>query len=247
MQRVPAARFLALALMGTASPAGAWEEEQMLNGLRLESLGRGRATIRRGWRQLALGLAGACLVPVRAPAADRHGGHHDAVAVLAGGCYWGVESVFRHVRGIKSVTSGYAMPVPAAALRSTERAEAVRIVYDSSSISYRRILDVFFSVVHDPTELDRQGPDVGPEYRSVVFVADSGQRGEVRAYIDSLSAAHVFPGPIVTEIAGLQSFQAVDASQQDYAERHPTDPYIMTNDVPKLAALHRLFPQLYRI
>ena len=169
-----------------------------------------------------------------------------AVAVLAGGCYWGVESVFRHVRGIRSATSGYAIPVPAPGAGSAGRVEAVRIVYDSSQISFRQILDVFFSVVHDPTELDRQGPDVGPEYRSMVFVDSGRQRGMVQAYIDSLSAAHVFPRRIVTEVAALRAFQAVDDSQQNYAARHPTDPYIVANDVPKLGALQRRFPRLYR-
>ncbi|HEX5435795.1 MAG TPA: peptide-methionine (S)-S-oxide reductase MsrA [Gemmatimonadaceae bacterium] len=204
--------------------------------------------VERRWAPLLVGLvaaagtagrsASAAIVPPRAPSS--------AVVVLAGGCYWGVESVFRHVRGITSVTSGYASPVPAAGTASRGPAEAVRIVYDPSRISYRQILDVFFSVVHDPTQLDRQGPDVGPEYRSIVFVDGAAQRRVVRTYIDSLSAAHVFPKPIVTRIAALQSFKRVDDSQQRYAERHPTDPYIVTYDVPKVKALRQRFPRLYR-
>jgi peptide-methionine (S)-S-oxide reductase len=168
-----------------------------------------------------------------------------AVTVLAGGCYWGVESVFRHVRGVVSATSGYALPrTPGSSL--VQRAEAVRVVYDPSQISYRQILDVFFSVAHDPTQVDRQGPDVGPEYRSVVFVDGDREHRVVRAYIDSLSAARVFPRPIVTEIAALRGFQVVEESQQNYAARHPTDPYIVANDAPKLEALRQRFPRLYR-
>lgn len=166
-----------------------------------------------------------------------------AVAVLAGGCYWGVESVFRHVRGVTSATSGYALPAGGLLSR---RAEAVRIVYDPSRLSYQQILDVFFSVVHDPTQLDRQGPDVGEEYRSVVFADGGGERRVVRAVVDSLTAAHAFPRPIVTEIDALRAFQVVGPDQQDYAARHPTDPYIVVNDVPKIEALRRRFPRLYR-
>lgn len=186
-------------------------------------------------------------------------GHHDAagatarraaspraVAVLAGGCYWGVESVFRHVTGINSATSGYATPVPAGGADSAPPAEAVRLVYDSTRISYGQILDVFFSVVHDPTQLNRQGPDVGTEYRSIVFVQDDGQQAVVQSYMDSLAAAHVYPRPIVTQVARLRSFEAVGPGQQDYAAHHPTDPYIVANDAPKLEALSRRFPGLYR-
>jgi peptide-methionine (S)-S-oxide reductase len=173
----------------------------------------------------------------RAPAA--------AVVVLAGGCYWGVESVFRHVRGVETAVSGFAEPADTDAA-SAEPAEAVRITYDPARISLRQLLAVFFLVAHDPTQLDRQGPDVGPEYRSIVFVAGERGRGAARAIMDSLRAAHAFPRPIVTQIAALRSFQPAEASQQDYAARHPTDPYIVINDVPKLAALRRRFSQLYR-
>jgi peptide-methionine (S)-S-oxide reductase len=168
------------------------------------------------------------------------------MVVLAGGCYWGVESVFRHVRGVTSATSGFAIPTTPAGAEFEGPVEAVRIAYDSTRISYRELLEVFFTVVHDPTQVNRQGPDVGAEYRSVVFVDGDRQRGVVRDYIDSLSAARVFPRPVVTEIAALQSFQEVDDTQQDYAARHPTDPYIVINDVPRVAALRRRFPRLYR-
>jgi len=169
-----------------------------------------------------------------------------AVAVLAGGCYWGVESVFRHVRGVRSATSGFAVPREHRGTDTLPPAEAVRIVYDPARISYRRLLAVFFTVAHDPTEVDRQGPDVGPEYRSIVFVAGAEERRIARAVVDSLGAARVFSRPIVTEIATLGSFQTADPAQQDYAARHPTDPYIVANDAPKLRALRRRFPALYR-
>jgi len=169
-----------------------------------------------------------------------------AVVVLAGGCYWGVESVYRHVRGIESVTSGFATPTADANQRSSAPAEAVRLVFDPRQISYHQILDVFFSVVQDPTQLNRQGPDVGAEYRSLVFVGDAAPRKMVRSYIDSLASAHVYRRPIVTQIVALKSFDAVDASQQNYAEKHPTAPYIVINDAPKLRALQQRFPKLYR-
>ena len=169
-----------------------------------------------------------------------------AEAVFAGGCYWGVESVFRHVRGVVTATSGYALPVPAQGSAYAPRAEAVRVAYDPRQVTYRQLLDVFFSVVHDPTQLNRQGPDVGSEYRSIVFVDGERRRAMVRVYIDSLTAAHVFLRPIVTEIAALRGFQVVDDSQQDYAAKHPTESYIVINDVPKVEALRRRFPELYR-
>jgi len=163
-----------------------------------------------------------------------------AVAVLSGGCYWGMESVFRHVKGVQSVVSGYATPTG-----STSHAEAVRITYDPSRVSYRQILDMFFSVAHDPTQLDRQGPDVGTEYRSIVFVGGAVERGLVRRYVDSLTARHVYSKPIVTEVDALRDFQAVDESQQNFAEKHPDMPYIRINDAPKIEALKARFPALY--
>ena len=203
-----------------------------------------RTALRPRWL-VVLVVAAALMARPRPAVADVQGAaQSSSVEVLAGGCYWGVESVFRHLRGVMSATSGYALPASGSIF--VQRVEAVRIVYDPSQISYRQILDVFFSVVHDPTELNRQGPDVGAEYRSVVFADGERQRQVVRAYIDSLSAARVFPRPIVTEIATLRAFQVVEESQQDYAARHPTDPYIVANDVPKVEALRRRFPRLYR-
>ncbi|HET7622822.1 MAG TPA: peptide-methionine (S)-S-oxide reductase MsrA [Gemmatimonadaceae bacterium] len=173
-------------------------------------------------------------------------GPNESVAVLAGGCYWGMEYVFDHVRGVREVTSGYAIPATVEGGRFGGSAEAVRIEYDTTVVSYRQLLDIFFSVAHDPTQLNRQGPDVGPNYRSIVFPASDAQRGLVRSYIDSLGAMHIYPRPVVTEVAALQFFQAAEASQQHYAERHPHSAYIVYNDVPKVRALKQRFPALYR-
>ncbi len=197
---------------------------------------------------LLLAAAGGALLAGHLSASTTRTRAHAKTAevLLAGGCYWGVESVFEHVRGVKSATSGFAIPTPTGGGAAEPHAEAVRIVYDPSQISYRQILDIFFSVVHDPTQPNRQGPDVGTEYRSIVFVDGDGERTVVQSYIDSLAAAHVYPRKIVTEIASLQSFQVVPESQQNYAEKHPTDRYIVVNDVPKVAALKRSFPSMYR-
>jgi peptide-methionine (S)-S-oxide reductase len=178
--------------------------------------------------------------------AGRPSGTTVAEAVLAGGCYWGVESVFRHVQGVQSAVSGFAVPAPRSDTPPGPPAEAVRVRYDPARLSYGQVLALFFSVVHDPTQLNRQGPDEGAEYRSIVFVANERERSAARAYIDSLTAARTYPRRIVTEIAELRSFREVDASQQNYAARHPTDPYIVANDAPKLDALRRRFPRLFR-
>jgi len=205
----------------------------------------GARAARRPWARLLL-LAGLALaLPGAKPAPAKAARHRDAVAVLSGGCYWGVESVFDHVRGVKSATSGYAWPASEQG-GSQDKAEAVRLVYDPAQISYAQILDVFFTVVQDPTQLDRQGPDVGTEYRSVIFFQNDSQRTAAQDYVDSLSAAHVFPRPIVTRVDALKSFEPVGPDQQHFAEKNPSNPYIVANDVPKLAALRQRFPQLYR-
>jgi peptide-methionine (S)-S-oxide reductase len=172
-----------------------------------------------------------------------------ATAVFAGGCYWGVESVFRHVKGVTSAVSGFAVAVdarPAPAPGRSDYVEAVRVEYDPSQVSYAQLLAIFFLVVHDPTERDRQGPDIGPEYRSVVFVADSAERQVVRGYIDHLANAHRYPGPIVTELSELKRFREANPDQQNYAATHEREPYIVINDLPKLAALKHQYPALYR-
>ncbi len=169
-----------------------------------------------------------------------------SVAVLAGGCYWGMEYVFDHVRGVGRVTSGYAIPITENGERFSGSAEAIRIEYDSTMVSYHRLLEIFFTVAHDPTQLNRQGPDAGPNYRSIVFPRSEAQREIVRAYIDSLDEARSYPRPIVTQVAPLESFHAADPSEQRYAERHPHSPYILINDVPKVRALKARFPESYR-
>jgi peptide-methionine (S)-S-oxide reductase len=165
--------------------------------------------------------------------------------VLAGGCYWGVESVYEHVRGISAVRSGFASPETSGDDVSAGPVEAVRIVYDPSALSYEQILAVFFTVAHDPTQLNRQGPDVGKRYRSMVFVANERQRFAVKSYIDSLNESGRFEAPIVTELASLRSFLPAEESQQNYAARHPRDRYILTYDAPRIDALRRHFPGLF--
>lgn len=159
-----------------------------------------------------------------------------ATAVLAGGCFWGVEEVFEHVRGVRSATSGYTDGV----------IEAVRVVYDTSQVSYQELLQVFFTIAHDPTSRDQQGPDVGPEYRAVVYYLDDAQQAAARRMVNDLTTAHTFSRPIVTEIRPLGTFRIAEAFHQDYAARHPNDPYIVINDLPKLERLRREFPRLYR-
>ena len=168
--------------------------------------------------------------------------------MFAGGCFWGTEWVFEHVRGVTRVVSGFSGGAPAngrAGTGTTGHAESVRVTYDPSKVSYRQLLEVFFRVAHDPTSRDRQGPDVGPEYRAIVFAKDSTQLRDVSAYVNELTAQRVFRKPIVTELTLQQPFHEAEAFHQNYAERHPTEPYIAINDAPKLKRLQELFPQLY--
>jgi peptide-methionine (S)-S-oxide reductase len=171
--------------------------------------------------------------------------------VVAGGCFWGVQAVYRSVRGVISATAGYAGGTKDTAeyeIVSTGRtghAESVKVVYDPSRVSYGQLLRVFFSVAHDPTQLNQQGPDVGRQYRSAIFYADDTQRGIARAYIDQLEAAKVFHRKIVTEVAQLQKFYDAEGYHQDYFFAHPLEPYILINDKPKVAALRQQFPELY--
>ncbi|MBB3139567.1 peptide-methionine (S)-S-oxide reductase MsrA [Halomonas organivorans] len=173
-------------------------------------------------------------------------------AVLAGGCFWGVEAVFEHLDGVNDVVSGYSGGRAAGAdYRSvsagrTRHAESVRITYDPQRISYARLLQVFFSVAHDPTQLNRQGPDTGPQYRSSIFYADAAQRRVAEAYIDQLEDAGAFDRQIVTRVEALDGFYPAEAYHQDFARRHPQHPYIVIHDQPKVANLERLFPGIYR-
>jgi peptide-methionine (S)-S-oxide reductase len=172
--------------------------------------------------------------------------------VFAGGCFWGVEAVFKHLNGVISATSGYSGGTLASpsyeqvSSGATGHAESVRVIYDPSRISYEQLLDVFFAVAHDPTELNRQGPDEGTQYRSVVFVVNPAQRQAAESFIAKLRAAKTFPRPIVTEVTALRAFYPAEAYHQDFLSRHPTSPYIVANDLPKLAALRSQYPALYR-
>jgi len=176
----------------------------------------------------------------------------EQTAVLAGGCFWGVEAVFEHVKGVTDVKSGYSGGSPATAQYDTvsrgqtNHAESVQITYDPSQISYGQLLKVFFSVAHDPTELNRQGPDHGTQYRSAIFYANDEQKRIAEAYIAQLNGATVFPRPIVTQVAALKSFNVAEAYHQDYLVNHPDEPYIVFNDLPKVENLRTQLPELYK-
>jgi peptide-methionine (S)-S-oxide reductase len=197
-------------------------------------------------------IASAKAIPdpsVDAPLASAKG---ERTAVLAGGCFWGVEAVFEHVKGVTDVRSGYSGGSPANAAYEkvgsgeTGHAESVQITYDPSQISYGQLLKVFFAVAHDPTELNRQGPDTGTQYRSAIFYANDEQKHIAQAYIKQLNEAKVFGRPIVTEVSALKSFNEAEAYHQDYLANHPDEPYIVINDQPKLENLRTQLPGLYK-
>ncbi len=173
-------------------------------------------------------------------------------AVLAAGCFWGVQGVYEHVRGVTRVVSGYAGGNGATAQYetvsrgNTGHAESVQITFDPAQISYGQILQIAFSVVHDPTERDRQGPDVGSQYRSAIFFADENQKHIAESYIAQLNAEHAFDKPIATRLEPLHGFYEAEGYHQDFLERHPSHPYIAYNDLPKVENLKRVFPDLYR-
>ena len=197
---------------------------------------------------------GSPAVVVPAPSADmpRAAASGHQTVVLAGGCYWGVEAVFRHVKGVVEATSGYAGGAAATAHYNlvsdgdTGHAESVRVTFDPAQVSLGQLLQVFFSVAHDPTEVNRQGPDTGTQYRSAIFVGGAAQKRVVDAYIAQLEKAKVFARPIATEVAPLAAFYPAEAYHQNYAALHPHNPYIAINDAPKVAHLRELFPALYR-
>jgi peptide-methionine (S)-S-oxide reductase len=172
-------------------------------------------------------------------------------AVLAGGCFWGVQGVFAHVRGVRKAIAGYAGGARSTAVYervgtgSTGHAESVKIIFDPAKISYGQILQIAFSVVHDPTQLNRQGPDVGTQYRSVIFYADDDQKRIAQAYIAQLDQAHVFARSIVTQVDPLKGFYEAEGYHQDYLIHNPTNLYIATYDVPKVENFKRTFPELY--
>jgi peptide-methionine (S)-S-oxide reductase len=176
---------------------------------------------------------------------------HAESAVLAGGCFWGMETVFEHVKGVTNVVSGYAggdakdASYEKVSSEETGHAEAVKITYDPSQVSYAQLLQVYFTVAHDPTEIDRQGPDVGHSYRSAIFPQSAAQAQFAKAFIARLNAAHVYKAPIATKLE-TGGFYPAEAYHQGFARKHPYFPYIVVNDRPKVAALHRKFPALYK-
>ena len=197
-------------------------------------------------------LAGAVIAvaalstPVAAQQAARE------TAVLAGGCFWGVDAVFKHVKGVISVVSGYAGGAKASADYETVsggasgHAESVKIIFDPKVVSYETLLKVFFGVAHDPTQLNRQGPDVGTQYRSAVFYSNAAPQQAATAYIAQITQSKVYKRPIVTQVASLAGFFAAEAYHQDYLAQHPTQAYIVYNDMPKLDALRKTFPELWQ-
>ena len=174
-------------------------------------------------------------------------------AVLAGGCFWGVEAVFEHVKGVTNVKSGYSggsadmAQYEKVSTGKTGHAESVQITYDPSQISYGQLLKVFFAVAHDPTELNRQGPDTGTQYRSAIFYSNEEQKRIAQAYIEQLNKARVFNAPIVTQVGQLESFHEAESYHQDYLAHHPDEPYIVINDLPKVENLRKQLPDLYRV
>jgi peptide-methionine (S)-S-oxide reductase len=202
-------------------------------------------------RMLAGPLVIATAVTLAAPARSEPA-PSQATAVFAGGCFWGIEGVFEHVKGVTSATAGYAGGAVASpsyeqvSSGETGHAESVRVVYDPAEISYQQLLEVFFSVAHDPTQRNRQGPDEGTQYRSIVFYGDSVQWRMAEAYVVDLTRKRVFAAPVVTEIVPLGAFFPAEAYHQHYMTRHPHARYIVYNDAPKVANLRRQFPALYR-
>ena len=191
---------------------------------------------------------------VPAPSVDAPLANHSgkATAVLAGGCFWGVQWVFEHVPGVSNVTSGYSGGAAATATYEqvsegdTGHAETVRIVYDPSKVTYGQLLRVYFSVATNPTELNRQGPDAGTQYRGAIFYANPEQQRIAKDYIAQLGAAHAFAAPIVTQVVPFEAFYPAEDYHQDYARLHPDALYIAINDAPKVASLQRALPNLYR-
>jgi peptide-methionine (S)-S-oxide reductase len=195
-------------------------------------------------KKLALILAALASPAAAAPKTD--------TAVLAGGCFWGMESVFEHVKGVTNVVSGFAggsardATYDKVSSEATGHAEAVKISYDPSQISYAQLLQIFFTIAHDPTQVNRQGPDTGPSYRSAIFPQSPAQAAAAKAFIARLDSSHAYKSPIATKIEH-GGFYAAEAYHQDFARKHPFYPYIVVNDRPKVTALQRKFPALYKV
>ncbi|MEX3775650.1 peptide-methionine (S)-S-oxide reductase MsrA [Pseudomonas sp. MYb118] len=219
------------------------------------------------WRRTLLGLAAAGVIGqcsafslggaeegvlLPPPALDENTQAHSETAVFAGGCFWGVQGVFQHVKGVKSAVSGYAGGAASTAQYErvsegdTGHAESVQVTFDPTQVSYGTLLQIYFSVAHNPTELNRQGPDHGTQYRSAIFVQGSEQQRVSEAYIAQLSAAKSFEQPIVTRLESYNGFYPAEEEHQDFLTEHPTYPYIVINDLPKVAQLKQLYPQHYQ-
>jgi len=214
----------------------------------------------RGWKLLAAtvaaGVVAACGAAESAPvvpppAVDAVGAKGEQTAVFAGGCFWGVEAVFRHTKGVRRAVSGYAGgPAKLADYRTvstgaTGHAESVQVTFDPAQVSYGELLRIFFAVAHDPTQRNRQGPDVGTQYRSAIFTVGDEQARVARAYIAQLDAAKTFAAPIATQVTPLPAFYPAEDYHQNYLALHPNEPYIVFNDQPKLDALRARFPDRY--
>jgi peptide-methionine (S)-S-oxide reductase len=203
-----------------------------------------------GVRSMVFGQSTTQKLP--APAVDEHSTAHSETAVFAGGCFWGVQTTFERIKGVTATTAGYSggsketANYGAVSSETTGHAESVKVVFDPARISYGTLLRVFFSVVHDPTQLNRQGPDVGASYRSVIFYTTPQQQKIAAAYIAQLDAAHAFPKKIVTQVVPLNAFYDAEEYHQDYAEKNPNNPYIQVCDIPKVAALKAQFPELFQ-
>ncbi len=203
------------------------------------------------WRSPLFGAEAPVIIPP--PTVDNpKAAGAEQTAVLAGGCFWGIQAVYQHVRGVKNVLAGYAGGEKSTAQYEvvssgrTGHAESVKIVFDPAVISYGQLLQIAFSVAHDPTQLNQQYPDVGTQYRSVIFYADDDQKRIAQAYISQLEQAHAFARPIVTRVDPLKGFYAAESYHQDYLIHNPTQPYIAMYDLPKVENLKRTFPELYR-
>ncbi len=194
---------------------------------------------------LQLAFAGAAIAAPAKPSLTE-------TAVLAGGCFWGVEAVYEHMRGVRGVVSGYAGGDASTATYEkigtgrTGHAESVQITFDPNEVSYGDILRVFFSVAHDPTQLNRQGPDTGPQYRSAIFYANEAQRDLARSYIAELGKSGKFSRAIVTQVEPLEGFYPAEKYHQDFIAKNPRNPYVVVNDLPKIRNLERLYPEYYR-
>jgi peptide-methionine (S)-S-oxide reductase len=219
------------------------------------------------WRRTLLALAtvgviGTCsafslsgaedAVVIPPPALDETTHAQSATAVFAGGCFWGVQGVFQHVKGVKNAVSGYAGGAANTAQYervsngNTGHAESVEVTFDPSQVSYGTLLQIYFSVAHNPTELNRQGPDTGTQYRSAIFTKSAEQQRVAQAYIAQLDAAHAFDKPIVTKLETFNGFYPAEEEHQDFLTEHPTYPYIVINDLPKVAQLKLLYPNRYQ-